>query len=121
MKILKVGAVPANRVDSPLFTGGEVTAQRLVTSEIARDCSFAIINFSAGSRNYFHTHSSDQILYITDGTGIVATEAEESLVNKGDVIHVPAGEKHWHGATKKTSMSHATITLLSSETTQLEP
>ena len=121
MKVINSDSVPKNRADSPLFTGGEVTAQRLVTPEIARDFTFAIINFSAGSRNYFHTHSSDQILYITQGTGIVATEAEERVVNQGDVIHVPAEEKHWHGATKETSMSHVAITSVDSKTTQLEP
>ena len=55
-----------------------------------------------------------QVLLVTDGIGIVATEKEKSVVQIGDLIHIPAGEKHWHGATTDSHFSHISLTLLSS-------
>ena len=121
MKVFRIKDVPVEPADSPLFTGGEVTRQQMVTTDIGKNFTFNIVNFGTGARNYFHTHTSDQVLLITEGTGIVATENEEQVVSQGDVVHVPAGEKHWHGATPNTSMSHVTVTSVDSKTTQLEP
>ena len=121
MKIFRISDVAKEEVNSPLFTGGPVTRQDLVTADIAKNFTFNMVNFSAGSRNYFHTHTSDQVLYISEGTGIVATESEERVVSQGDVAHIPAGEKHWHGATKDSAMSHVTITAVGTQTQQLEP
>ena len=45
-----------------------------------------------------HRHTSDQILIITEGTGVVATPDEEKTVSAGDVVLIPANEDHWHGA-----------------------
>jgi len=67
------------------------------------------VNFSPGAVNVFHTHTSDQILYVTEGKGIVATENEEVTVTPGTIIFIPAGERHWHGATKETAFSHIFI------------
>ena len=57
---------------------------------------------------------------ITSGIGIVATEHEEREVTVGDIIHISAGEKHWHGARKESYMSHISIVANKSQTTQLE-
>jgi quercetin dioxygenase-like cupin family protein len=54
-------------------------------------------------------------LVITAGTGIVATEHDEREVTVGDVVHIKAGEQHWHGAKANTTMSHITITAVGSE------
>ena len=47
---------------------------------------------------------------VTAGSGIVANEQEEREISVGDVVHIQAGEKHWHGAKKDTTLSHITIT-----------
>ncbi len=80
----------------------------------------AIVNFSKGARNKFHTHTSDQALIVTAGEGIVATEQEERIVSPGDIIFFPAGEKHWHGATKDSDFSHIWVLATGSKTKQLE-
>jgi len=67
------------------------------------------VNFSPGSVNLFHTHTFDQVLYVTEGTGIVATENKEVTVTPGTIIFIPAGEKHWHGATKDSAFSHIAV------------
>ena len=120
MKITRISEVPEEAAVNPLFTGGEVTRQDLVPPELVNDLNCAVVNFSTGSRNKFHAHTCDQVLVITAGIGIVATESEEREVSVGDVAHIPAGQKHWHGARKESYMSHITITLKHSTTKQLE-
>ncbi|MDO8673575.1 MAG: cupin domain-containing protein, partial [Dehalococcoidia bacterium] len=68
-----------------------------------------VVNFDQGAVNVFHTHATDQVLYVIDGTGIVATEEEEVRVTPGTFIIIPAGEKHWHGAIKEDKFSHISI------------
>ena len=68
-----------------------------------------LVKFVAGGRNVWHKHTFDQILVVTEGEGIVATESEEAHVRAGDVAVIPAGEKHWHGAAPTTSMAHLAI------------
>ena len=74
----------------------------------------------AGSRNKFHKHPEDQILIITEGTGKVVTDDESLTVTEGDVVVIPAGENHWHGAPDSTSMAHITATVKGSQTEQTE-
>lgn len=57
----------------------------------------AEVTFRPGERTKFHTHDGVQVLYITEGKGIVATRDEERAVSKGDLIVFPPGEEHWHG------------------------
>ena len=120
MRVVRTAEVAETPADSPLFVGGEVTRQAVVPPEAAKNFNCGIVNFGSGSRNKFHAHTSDQVLIITSGIGIVATENEEREVTVGDIIHIPAGEKHWHGARKESYMSHITVTTKDSETTTLE-
>jgi quercetin dioxygenase-like cupin family protein len=53
--------------------------------------------------------------------GTVANDNESLSVTEGDVVVIPAGENHWHGAPDSTSMAHITITVKGSETEQTEP
>ncbi len=70
MKVLKPGEIPAQDAASPLFTGGPVSRQPLVTPEMGNNFNLGIVHFSPGARNKMHTHSSDQVLFVTAGTGI---------------------------------------------------
>ena len=119
MKVVRTAEIPITPSTSPLMMGGEVTMQR-VPFEGNENLTWAIVNFGAGSRNKFHSHTTDQILVITSGIGAVATEGETIEVTDGDIIHIPAGEKHWHGARPVSYMSHITIMGGGAETTQLE-
>ena len=120
MNVARTSEVPEEAATNPLFMGGPVTRQAVVPEELAKSFNCSIVNFSRGSRNKFHSHSSDQILVITSGIGIVATEDRESEVTVGDIVLIPAGEKHWHGARKESYMSHITVTAKDGTTTQLE-
>jgi quercetin dioxygenase-like cupin family protein len=68
------------------------------------------VNFSAGATTGWHVHDCDQILVVTAGKGVVATETEEREITVGDVVHIKAGERHWHGSKGDAPMSHITIT-----------
>ena len=103
-----------------LMTGTQVWRQSILQPEDSTNFNFAIVAFDAGSRNKFHKHSGDQILIVTEGTGKVATDSEELTVSEGDVVIIPAGENHWHGAPDSTSMAHITVTVKGSQTEQTE-
>ena len=104
-----------------LMTGTQVWRQSILQPDDSNNFNFAIVSFDAGSRNKFHKHSGDQILIITEGTGKVATDTEVVEVSQGDVVVIPAGENHWHGAPDHSSMAHITVTVKGSQTEQTEP
>ena len=118
MKIVKMSQVKKAPFESPIFTGSEVTIQELLTD--SQEYRVNLVNFGKGVRNKFHSHSTEQILIITAGEGIVATEDEERVVTAGDIILIPAEEKHWHGATRNSEFSHIYVMQKESVLTQLE-
>jgi quercetin dioxygenase-like cupin family protein len=120
MKVVKLSEVQSESVNTPLFTGGEVNRQTPFAADELSNVNFGVVSFGAGSRNKMHRHTSDQILIITEGTGVVATPGEERMVSAGDVVLIPAGEDHWHGAPGETPMAHITIQAKGSQTTQIE-
>ena len=120
MHVIKNNSVPEEDATSaPLFYGGPVSRQPIVGAE-SNFFSFAQVNFYAGAKNKYHAHSTDQILFVTSGTGIVASEEEEITITDGDTAFIPAGEKHWHGAADGHDFSHISLTGTGSETTQFD-
>ena len=91
MKIIQPSTVPAEPATSPLFTG-EVSRQPMLTPEMSAHLNLEIVNFPAGVPNNMHAHSSDQVLCVTAGTGILATETEEKEITVGGIVHVTAHE-----------------------------
>ena len=93
----------------PHFIGGEVDIQFIINEKMAKEINIGLVKFSPGGRIVYHTHTAEQILYVTEGKGIVATEEEEFTVTPGMAVFIPPGEKHWHGATKDSSFTHLVI------------
>jgi len=91
-----------------LFTGGKPVEVKILADETmgSKDFRIGIVTFPSGTRNLNHIHDNEQILYVLQGKGIVATDSKEGVVNEDDVIIIPAGEKHWHGATVDSVFSH---------------
>lgn len=118
MKVTRLNEVPKQVATGAIFTGGKVEMQRVVTPEMSERLVLSNVNFSKGARCKFHTHTADQVLIVTSGTGIVATENEEVMVTVGDIIHIPPGENHWHGATKDSEFSHLYV-MIPGQTTQV--
>lgn len=98
----------ANLPANSIFIG-EVNAQTVIDKE-SRDLRFLEVVFKDGARNRLHTHTTDQILVITEGKGIVATRDEQHEVEPGDVAFIPAGEPHWHGARPGHDLTHWSLT-----------
>jgi quercetin dioxygenase-like cupin family protein len=119
MKVIKVAQVAKEPQTNPLFTG-PVTMQPVVGSELSKRFMVRQVNFGRGVRNKFHSHTIEQVLIVTEGKGIVATDKEEVTVGPGDIIFIPAGEKHWHGAAKGAVFSHLYVMSPDSQTKQLE-
>jgi quercetin dioxygenase-like cupin family protein len=95
-----------------------VTRQVLLPE--SKEYEVNIINFGKGVRNKFHAHNCEQILIITAGKGVVATETEEKIVTVGDIVLIPAGEKHWHGSAGDSDFSHVFVIKVGNKVTQLE-
>lgn len=76
-----------------------------------RTLSVSEVVFAPGERTNFHTHTIRQILYVTGGTGIVATESDEVAVSEGDLISIPPAERHWHGATESDEFRHLSVVI----------
>ena len=118
MRVVTINTVKKEAVRSPLFTGPEVTRQDLLPD--SREFTVAVVNFGKGVRNKFHTHDSEQILLVTYGKGFIVTEQEKKEITAGDVVIIPAGEKHWHGAAEDSEFSHIFVYRSGSQATQLE-
>lgn len=118
MQVIKMKAVAKKGFESPLFTGPEVSRQTLLPD--SKEFNVDIVNFGKGVRNKFHAHTSEQVLIVTSGQGYIATETEKIAITVGDVVLIPAGEKHWHGAVEDSEFSHIFVSQLGSELTQLE-
>ena len=118
MKVVRVGDSPEVLTTAPLFIG-TVHSRPLITADDSQQVTVNLVRFSDGARNRRHTHSADQLLYVTEGQGIVADEAQEHRVGAGDIVHVPAGTVHWHGAAPGADMAHLSI-LPPCETRQVE-
>ena len=104
MKVIRIAEVEPVPIDTatpiPGWTGGEVhrTRQPLLPQGTSKNFSSSVVNFQRGATTGWHTHTSDQILVVTAGVGIVANEREQHEITVGDVVHIQVGENHWHGA-----------------------
>lgn len=91
-----------------MFTG-KVLMQKLVAEGDAPSLRVTSVTFVDGCRNTWHTHTTEQVLVITDGVGIVAESDGEREIVKGDVVLIDPSERHWHGAKEGHDMTHLSI------------
>ena len=109
MEIKRVGSQPSRKGPAEYFTG-TVRIDPLFQAPDPARVGGASVAFEPGARTAWHTHPLGQTLVVTAGCGRVQREGgpiEE--IRPGDVIRFPPGERHWHGATPTTSMTHIAI------------
>ncbi len=109
MKITRSGASPSAPGPEEYFTG-TVRIDPLFAAEAPGRTGGVHVTFEPGARTAWHTHPAGQTLIVTFGRGRVQREGgpvEE--IRQGDIVWFPAGEKHWHGASPDTAMSHIAI------------
>lgn len=109
MQIIRSGAQPSRPGPADWFTGSVRIDPLFQATEPAR-VNGAHVTFEPNARTAWHTHPLGQTLIITSGLGWVQRDGgpiEE--IRPGDVVWFPPGEKHWHGATATTAMTHIAI------------
>lgn len=109
MEIKRVGLSPSKQGPEEYFTGTVRLDSPFQVDEPAR-VGGAIVTFEPGARTAWHTHPLGQTLIITAGCGLAQCEGgpvEE--IHPGDIVWFSPGEKHWHGATPTTAMTHSAI------------
>jgi len=109
MEIFKVGSRPSGKGPEDWFTG-VVRIDPLFTTVAPARGAGASVTFEPGARTAWHTHPLGQTLIVTAGCGWVQREGgpvEE--IHPGDVVWFSPGERHWHGATPTTAMTHIAI------------
>jgi quercetin dioxygenase-like cupin family protein len=109
VEIRRVGSRPSGKGPSDYFTGTVRIDPLNQPVEPAR-AGCALVTFEPGARTAWHTHPFGQTLVVTAGCGWVQRDGGPiEVIRPGDVVWFPAGEKHWHGATATTAMSHIAI------------
>lgn len=109
MEIQRVGSRPSTAGPAEWFTGA-VRIERLADAPAPARVAVASVTFEPGARTAWHTHPLGQTLVVTAGCGWAQREGgpvEE--IRLGDVVWFPPGEKHWHGATPATAMTHLAV------------
>jgi quercetin dioxygenase-like cupin family protein len=110
MKITRIGSQPSGQAPAENFTG-RVRRDSLIQSEPPGRISTGLVTFEPCSRTDWHTHPLGQILIVTAGCGWVQSwGSPKETIHPGDVVWTPPKEKHWHGATDTTAMSHIAVT-----------
>ena len=107
MKVIVIRDTETEEMTNNVLSG-KVTRQRII-SERNDELNIELVSFSKGATREFSTHTFDQVLYVTEGSGIIATETGEVTVTPGTFVFIPAGEKHRHGATEDSTFSHITM------------
>lgn len=109
MDIKRVGSQPSVAGPAEWFTG-TVRIDPLFNAHEPARAGGASVTFEPGARTAWHTHPLGQTLIITSGSGRVQREGGPvEAVHPGDVVWFEPGEKHWHGASPATAMSHIAI------------
>ncbi len=110
MEIKRSGSQPSVKGPAEWFTGtGRVDPLFLESSDPSR-VTGASVTFEPGARTAWHSHPLGQTLIVTAGCGRVQRwggPVEE--IRPGDVVRIAPGEKHWHGASASTAMTHIAI------------
>ena len=109
MEVKRNGSQPSARGPEEYFTGSVRIDTPFQGSAPAR-AGGAVVTFEPGARTAWHWHPLGQTLIVTSGCGWVQSEGGPKVeIRPGDVVWCPPNERHWHGATPTTAMSHIAI------------
>ncbi|WP_182086227.1 cupin domain-containing protein [Aureimonas sp. ME7] len=112
IQVFPSGSAPS-MIASPATFSGHVIVDVLVPSSVETPASSALVSFAPAARTAWHSHPAGQMLIVTAGKGWVQRDGEErQAIGAGDTVWIPAGVKHWHGATDINAMSHIAVTYI---------
>ncbi|RKH05518.1 cupin domain-containing protein [Corallococcus carmarthensis] len=109
MSITRGGSQPSRKGPAENFTGS-VRVDPLFQANAPARTAGAYVTFEPGARSAWHSHPLGQTLIVTAGSGRVQRwGGPVQEIRQGDVIWTPPGQKHWHGASPTTAMTHLAI------------
>lgn len=109
MNIKRNGMQPSVKGPEEWFTGQVRLDAPFQANEPAR-VGGATVTFEPGARTAWHTHPLGQTLFVIAGLGCVQREGQPlEIIRPGDIVEIEPGEKHWHGASPSTAMTHLAI------------
>lgn len=107
--VIHAASQPSVQGSADYFTGSVQVDSRFQAEAPARSAG-GIVTFEPGARTAWHTHPLGQTLIVTSGTGLVQQwGGPVQVIKPGDIVWIPPGVKHWHGATATSSMTHIAI------------
>lgn len=107
--LARAGSQPSYAGPADWFTGTVRVDPLFAPNEPART-SGALVTFEPGARTDWHTHPLGQTLIVTAGCGHVQQWGSAvETIRPGDVVSIPPGVKHWHGAAARTALSHIAL------------
>ncbi|MFH1647382.1 MAG: cupin domain-containing protein [Chloroflexota bacterium] len=109
MIVVNSESVKSEETSDEIVGRGPVYRKALIDPKATGGPGVLLVTFGKGARLNFHVHDYEQILYVTEGKGIVATRDKEYVITPGATVFIAPGEDHWHGATADTSMTHLAI------------
>lgn len=110
MKITRVGTQPSIKGITERYTG-QVRVDPLVPEpNTPSRVTSTLVTFEPSGRTRWHRHPLGQVLVVTSGSGYVqCQDGPVQRINPGDVVWIEPNERHWHGGTATTAMSHVAI------------
>jgi quercetin dioxygenase-like cupin family protein len=105
-----VARKPSVKGPREMFTG-DVWIDMVVQGEEPSRIRVNVVHFTPGARTAWHSHALGQTLVVTDGVGLVQSRGRDiESIRTGDIVHTPALEEHWHGASPENLMTHISVT-----------
>jgi len=109
MDIKRSGSRPSGKGPADWFTGA-VRIDPLIQAPAPARIAGAMVTFEPGARTAWHTHPLGQTLIVTFGCGRAQRwDGPIEEIRPGDIVWIPPGEKHWHGASPTTAMTHIAV------------
>ena len=109
MEITRAGTNPSGKGPAEWFSGTVRIDPLFAAIDPARTAA-SLVTFEPGARTAWHTHPLGQVLIVTAGCGLAQREnGPVETIRPGDVVRFEPGERHWHGATATTAMTHIAI------------
>jgi len=109
ISVIRAGSQSSNKGSEQFFTG-PVRIDPLFPATAPSRMSAGLVTFEPGARSAWHTHPVGQVLIVTAGVGRVQQwGGPVQEIRPGDVVRIPPGVKHWHGAAPTTAMTHIAL------------
>jgi quercetin dioxygenase-like cupin family protein len=108
MIVIRKGNIEPNRAVGDIFAG-DISFRRFLSDKDALWSRVTLVEFTDGATTLPHTHPFDQLLIVLSGDGVAEAEGKTHDIGPGDVLLIPEGEVHSHGARPGSNMAHFAV------------